>query len=312
MANRGDMDLARQLQAEFGRAKQPKGKGRRRAGGIDHGNIQAPSEPQSQHRQPPQPRRQSEQTTRDQGKSRRRSRRPSSATYPSCSTRQGKGKLATNDSPSKEPLIVLSILIKTPIQIYRSNGRISLHTTETNLFFHGYQNPLPPSSSSPTVSRATSRLPPNAQQLNGQQSTLNNPYFSQPPHSDGTGAFGMPLHQRTSQVMPKAPRNTTLSAPTVTSQRTEFPHIQQVEEQEDIVMRDADIPLAAAPKPTSTNPPKGLSSSMWNPANEKARAESVDNSQASLKPHSGTCSSAKKVEIVTSGLTKGPGLKASR
>ncbi|KAI8952851.1 hypothetical protein F4801DRAFT_539578 [Xylaria longipes] len=180
------------------------------------------------------------------------------------------------------------------------------------MFFHNYNRPLP-SSLPPTVSQATPRSALNVQQPGGQQPTQNSvPYFSNPPNNNGVGAFGMPLHQRTNQVLPKTPLNATSSVPAVTLLRGEALHAQQTEEEEDVEMGDTDYPLPPVPKPTTTNPPKGLSSSMWNPANENARAESVDGSQTSCKSRSGTTSSAKKVEIVTSGLTKGPGLKASR
>ncbi|KAI0506744.1 hypothetical protein F5B22DRAFT_435793 [Xylaria bambusicola] len=53
---------------------------------------------------------------------------------------------------------------------------------------------------------------------------------------------------------------------------------------------------------------KGLAESIWNPANRKVRADSVSSSQ-SLQPPRSTTGEA---PIVFSGLTKGPGLQASR
>ncbi|KAI0455622.1 hypothetical protein F5B21DRAFT_471028 [Xylaria acuta] len=289
MANNGDLNLARQLQAEFGRAKEPKRKGRR-AGGAGYGDSQAAPKRQYQPPQPPQFGRQNERTISDQGRSRNRGRRGPSSTVNHLRP-AWQGKLVTNDSPG--------------------NNRISLHTAEADMFFHNYHRPLP-SSPPPTVPQATTHSALNLQQQGGQQSMLNNmPYFSNPPNNNGIGAFGMPLHQRTNQVLPKAPLNTISSAPMVTLDRGELLHAQQ-KEQEDIEMGDADCLLNPAPKPATANAPKGLSSSMWNPANENARADSVDSSQPPFKPRSSTPLSAKKVEIVTSGLTKGPGLKASR
>ncbi|KAI1752845.1 hypothetical protein F4782DRAFT_546170, partial [Xylaria castorea] len=310
MASQGDMSLARQLQAEFSRAKQPKRKDRR-AGGAGCTDFQAPRERQYQPPPPPQFGRQNERTTSDQGRGRNRGRRGASSTvYHSRPAWQG--QLVTSNSPGKESPILLFNLAKTVIQTYLDHNTINSHTAEADCFFHNYNRPLP-LSPLPTNSQATTRSALKVQRPDGQQSTLNNvPYFSNPPGNNGTEGFGMPLHQRINQVLPKAPLNTTQSASIVTSQREELVHAQQIEEQEDIEMGDADIPSTLAPKPTTTNPLKGLSSSMWNPANENARADSVNSSQASVKPRSSTSSSAKEVEIVTSGITKGPGLKASR
>ncbi|KAK5627806.1 hypothetical protein RRF57_003521 [Xylaria bambusicola] len=53
---------------------------------------------------------------------------------------------------------------------------------------------------------------------------------------------------------------------------------------------------------------KGLADSIWNPANHKARADSVSSVQSFPPPRNTTG----EAPIVFSGLTKGPGLKASR
>ncbi|TRX91761.1 hypothetical protein FHL15_007314 [Xylaria flabelliformis] len=245
MANRGDLSLAKQLQAEFSRAKAPNRKGRR-AGGAD--NFQAPLERQYQPSPPPQFGRQSERIISNRGRGRNQGQRTASSTvyHPRPAWQ---GELVTNDSPGSEPVFPSSTPFATAANKSSSN-------------------------SLPSSKRTSAR----------------------------------PLDQRTNQVLPKAPLDTTQPASAVAFQHKE--HAQQIEEQEDIKMGDSDYPSSPAPKPTTTNLSKGLSGSMWNPANENARADSTHSSQ--VKPRSNTSSSAKEVEIVTSGITKGPGLKASR
>ncbi|KAI0866720.1 hypothetical protein F4860DRAFT_508220 [Xylaria cubensis] len=267
MANRGDLSLAKQLQAEFSRAKSPKRKGRR-AGGA--GNFQAPLERQYQSPPPPHFGRQSERITSDRGRGRNRGRRAASSTV-------------YHPRPAWQGELV----------------------TRADQFFHR-PHPSPP----PPINPQTIPCPvPKTWQPDGQTPALNDiPYLSNPSNNNGTVSYGMPLDQRTNQALPKAPMNTTRPASAVVFQHRE--HAQQIEEQEDIKMGDSDYPLSPAPKPTTTNLSKGLSGSMWNPANENARADFTHSSQ--VKPRSNTSSSAKEVEIVTSGITKGPGLKASR
>ncbi|KAH8157711.1 hypothetical protein CIB48_g10534 [Xylaria polymorpha] len=249
MANQGDLNLARQLQAEFGRSKPSKSSKRkaRRVARVDYENIQAPSAAQYQgYHQPPPPRRPSQQVTYDLNRGGYGGgHRGRGGRIPTTSRPAWEGKLATNDSPGKVFPILLSVVTKIFIRIY-------------------------------------------------------------------SGTFRTPLHQKTNQDLPEAVPKATSSTPTVTLQGMELLHAQRTEEQEDIEMGEADYPLPEAPKPTTANPRKGLSSSMWNPANENGRASSVGSSQASFKPRSRTPSSVKEVEIVTSGLTKGPGLRASR
>ncbi|KAI0545705.1 hypothetical protein F4679DRAFT_588306 [Xylaria curta] len=242
MADRGDLNLAKQLQSEFSKAKPPKRKGRH-AGGA--GNFQAPLERQYQPPPPPQFGRQIHNT-------------------------------------------------------------VNSRTADADQFFHRPR----PSSPPPTNPQATARSALNIRQPDGRQPTLNDaPYLSNPPNNH-TGTFGMPLYQRTNQVLPKAPLDTTQPASVVASPPGKPIRAQQTEEQEDVEMGDSNYPSTPAPEPTTTNPLRGLSSSMWNPANENARVESTNSSQA--KPRSNKLSSAKEVELVTSGITKGPGLKASR
>ncbi|KAI1743520.1 hypothetical protein F4680DRAFT_444801 [Xylaria scruposa] len=306
MANRGDLNLARQLQSEFSRAKPPKRKGRHPGGA---GNFQAPLERQYQPPPPPPPQfgRQIERIA--SGRGRGRGRRAASSTVYHHPRPAWQGGLVTSDSPgyvhSSNRLLVFSRLHY--LLTYFIHNTVNLRTADADQFFHRPR----PSSPPPTNAQATARSAPNIRQPDDQQPTLNDaPYFSSPPNNNGTGTFGMPLYERTNQVLLKAPLDITRPASAAAFQPGELIHAHQTGEQEDIEMGDFDNPSTPAPKPTTTNPPKGLSSSMWNPANENARVDSTNSSQA--KPRSNTLSSAKEVEVVTSGITKGPGLKASR
>ncbi|KAJ2978457.1 hypothetical protein NUW58_g7490 [Xylaria curta] len=196
-------------------------------------------------------------------------------------------------------------LLPYPKHLFRctclGNNMMGSHAVEADTFFFHRQHPLPSPLSAPT--QATIRSTQTVQQHDGQQSKLNTPSnFAIPPHEGGVGAFRMPLHQTASHP---------LSVPASPIQCKEFFHFQQAE-QEDTEMEDAHYPLAAGPNLATANHLKGLSSSKWNPANEHLWTEAADNNQASLAPHSRTSSSAGEVAIVTSGLMKGPGLKASR
>ncbi|KAI0187690.1 hypothetical protein EV127DRAFT_471706 [Xylaria flabelliformis] len=158
--------------------------------------------------------------------------------------------------------------------ILQVRNTINLHTAGADQFFHRPRPSPPP----PTNPQAISCPVPKTWQPDGQTPGLNDvPYFSNPPNNNGTITSGMPLDQRTNQALPKAPMNITRPAAAVTFQHRE--HAQQIEEQEDIKMGDSDYPLSPAPKPTATNLSKGLSGSMWNPANENARANSTHSSQ---------------------------------
>ncbi|TGJ79794.1 hypothetical protein E0Z10_g8967 [Xylaria hypoxylon] len=126
---------------------------------------------------------------------------------------------------------------------------------------------------------------------------------------DGAGAFGMPWYQTTNQSSPGALFNTIPSTSTVPFQENRPPYNEQAEEQDDTETESVDHISTVASKSVTTDTSKGLAGSMWNPVNMNARTDSRGSSQALFKVGSDT---TKKMPIVTSGITKGPGLKASR
>ncbi|KAI0097655.1 hypothetical protein GGR51DRAFT_577942 [Nemania sp. FL0031] len=271
MDSQGDINLARELQAEFGRAKPARRRGHRGGGGAPICSQPPRQESRYQDQYLFQLDRRAENIPPPRGRGR----------YP---TRGGALPVVR---PHRPPF----------------HGQ--LVTNGADMFFH-----LPPSSL-PLVSSTSA-----------QSSTVPVPSAPQPsiqarvPHSQNldskndTGAFRIPLYQTTNQLSPGPRQNATLSTSIDTNQR-----VRALEENGDIQMGGVDYPLTATSQPkATTNHSKGLAGSRWNPANENAKIYSTGSSEASLKPRprSNTSSSTRAVETVTSGMSRGPGLRASR
>ncbi|KAI1111559.1 hypothetical protein F5Y14DRAFT_307620 [Nemania sp. NC0429] len=193
--------------------------------------------------------------------------------------------------------------------IRQDNSRMGSHTAEAIMFFHRPEHPLP--SVPPTSTQAATHSVPTIQQPGSLKPTLNSaPHVSSPNYNSSTGAVKTPLYQ------PSPTRHVIASPPVAAASmnRGELNNVvERAEEQGDIQMENADYSSLAAAGLVATGPSKGLSGSRWNPANDLTiRAPSACSSQTSLKPGSDASSSTRPVEIITSGLTKGPGLKASR
>ncbi|KAI0539901.1 hypothetical protein GGR58DRAFT_204987 [Xylaria digitata] len=175
---------------------------------------------------------------------------------------------------------------------------------EANMFFP--QPPIPLPSTPPSTTQTAVSSTPTTQQPNIQRVELSSSVDST---QDGARAFGTPMYQTTDHSLPKAFFSAIPSTPTAPLQENRPLCAGPVEEQEDVEMESADYLSSAAPKSTITGTSKGLASSIWNPVNRNAGTDSECNRQAPFKAGSDT---TKKTQIVTSGITKGPGLKASR
>ncbi|GAW26561.1 hypothetical protein SAMD00023353_3700100 [Rosellinia necatrix] len=163
----------------------------------------------------------------------------------------------------------------------------------------------------PSFPHPTSIQAATCQSVAVQQPTIQNPrsnmvpYFSDEVGRNDSEGFRVPLRVTTNQFPSITPLDTTPTTSIATMQRGGFPHAEQVQEEdeEDTEMQCDDYPSTALPNSTTVDPSKGLAASMWNPARSvpKAGSQALQNS-----------SSVMKVEVVTSGLVQGPGLKASR
>ncbi|KAI1281477.1 hypothetical protein F5Y07DRAFT_412518 [Xylaria sp. FL0933] len=241
MAGNGDLDLARELQAEFSRAKQPRRRGPARA--SDRSVFQTPFESQ----------------------------------------------------------------FKNPSQVRRQDG-LSVLEQEADAFFHQHQRPLPsPTPQTVTETRAPSA--PVAQQPKNLQPRLGG--ILENSNSDdksSTSASAVPWHQKTDQSSTEAYLDAIPSTSATPMHLDRPPVTEETEGAEDIEMESVDCSSTSASKSTTNNTQKGLAASIWNPANANERADSVS-SNWSFETSSDT---TKPTPIVTSGITKGPGLMASR
>ncbi|GAW19242.1 hypothetical protein ANO14919_087270 [Xylariales sp. No.14919] len=168
------------------------------------------------------------------------------------------------------------------------------------MFFHQPSRAPPPTP--PAFTQDATPLTPSFQQSNSHWPGLNNAIGPlNPINHDSAATPGMPWHQAT---------NTIPLTPIAPLQENRRPCAEQGEqEEEDIEMENSDYLSATTSKPVATDTSKGLAGSMWNPANRNTSANSVDGSQTLFEAGSDT---TKKAPMVISGITKGPGLKASR
>ncbi|KAI1124985.1 hypothetical protein F5Y10DRAFT_268525 [Nemania abortiva] len=318
MFGRGDIGLARELQAEFGRAKEPRRRGRR-GGGGGPARLHTPAEQQYQFN------RRDENAALQRRRGRYQARRealPATSSY----RPPFRGQLyAFHNMPH---------YINNVSYLNSGNSRISSHAAEADMFFPRPQASLPPIPP-PSTQTSTDAIT-NTRQPSGQVSIRSFvPYTSNSDNINGVGALRLPLNQTTNQLSTKVHHDTIPSSFMITAtQESEPARTTRVEDKEDIQMGGVNYPSATTLKPRTTNHSRGLAGSMWNPANENATLYSADSNQArnepdnltitdyrmthgtfmqaSLKPRSNTSASTKEVETVTSGISKGPGLAASR
>ncbi|KAI1426756.1 hypothetical protein F5Y12DRAFT_793908 [Xylaria sp. FL1777] len=308
MASQGDLNLARELQAEFGRAKPSKtSRRRRRNAGGGNCMLQGPSESQYQYQQSSQFNGRNESISFYHSRSRRRNRARMNAIF-RAPRPAWHGPLVTNDSPGKKFPDIVNFFNQSPYANGLGYKMAGSHATGADMFFHRPQPPLPPPTQ-PTFTQATTPLTPTIQQPDSQQSLLDNAFdFSNLADKSGSRTFEISWQPTTDQLSPKTFLNAISPTSTTPMQQNKVPHTGQIEEQDDIEMESFEYSSALASKSTATNTSKGLASSMWNPANRIVRADSVSSGQSFKTGSDMTGRSA----IVTSGITKGPGLKASR
>ncbi|KAI1313566.1 hypothetical protein F5Y03DRAFT_389864 [Xylaria venustula] len=289
MDSLGDLALARQLQAEFGRTKPPKLRGRDR-GGRDR-TFQAPSEPQFQYQQPPQSSYRDEHMSFAKGRKRHRNRDGETATF-NAPRKAWHGELVTNTSPGyfSDRVLCSNAL---------GNKKRGLHIVEAGAFFH---QPQPQASLSPPILVTTPAVPDDRRLDHRQPGPDNLIDLSIAVDEVSFGPSGM-------SCSPKTSLGAFPPTSTVPVQQNNIQYSVRIEDQEDTEMElDHGSPNSPLKSTETSNSKRGLAASMWNPANGYVRVDSVDSNRL-FETSSETTRSA---PIVTSGLTKGPGLKASR
>ncbi|KAI0969304.1 hypothetical protein F4678DRAFT_481283 [Xylaria arbuscula] len=290
----GDLALARELRAEFGKPKQPKLRGRGK-GGRDR-IFQAQSEPRFQYEQPLQSSHRDEHMSFTEGRKRHRNRDGETATF-NAPRKAWHGELVTSTSPGKKPL---AELISCPRYCSNAldNKKMGSHEVEAEAFFHQpqSQNQLPPAMLPTPIQVTTPPVPSNWQLEHRQPRPVNSIDFPMPVDKVGFVSSGISSSSETS-------RNVFPPTSTAPVQQIEIQYPERAENQEDTEMDLNDCSPPSPSKSTGSRNSRGLAASMWNPANRYVRADSV------FETSSETTRSA---PIVTSGLTKGPGLQASR
>ncbi|KAI0434000.1 hypothetical protein F5Y09DRAFT_338117 [Xylaria sp. FL1042] len=197
-----------------------------------------------------------------------------------------------------------------PLAQYGKASWLRMIHQEADAFFHHQQRPLP-SPAPPTFTQTQTPSAPIIQQSDDQQLRLSNMLKnSSLVDKAGSSTSVVPWHRKTDQSSPEAYLDAVLSTSATPMPQDKPSHTEQIEEQEDIEMESADYSSTLASKSTTTNTKKGLAASIWNPANINARTDSVG-SDWSFETSSDT-NKTTPAPIVTSGITKGPGLKASR
>ncbi|KAI1351637.1 hypothetical protein F5Y01DRAFT_324910 [Xylaria sp. FL0043] len=176
---------------------------------------------------------------------------------------------------------------------------------EAGAFFHQHRRPLP----SPAPPTVTENPIPSAPTIQQQQSrAINVPENSDLVDKSSSSASALPWHQSIDLSSTEAYLDAIPSISATPMHLDKPTFTEETEEQEDIEMESVDYSSTSASKSTTNNTQKGLAASIWNPANRNGRADSVS-SNWSFETSSDT---TKPTPIVTSGITKGPGLMASR
>ncbi|KAI0816443.1 hypothetical protein GGR55DRAFT_236206 [Xylaria sp. FL0064] len=179
---------------------------------------------------------------------------------------------------------------------------------EADAFFHQHQRPLPSPAPQTVTENPTPSAPIIRQPVNEQLRPSNVLENSKFVDKSSSSASALPWHQSIDQSSTEAYLNAIPSISATPMHIDRPPFTEETEEQQDIEMESVDHSSTSASKSTTINTQKGLAVSMWNPANRDGRADSVS-SNWSFETSSDT---TKPTPIVTSGITKGPGLMASR